>query len=53
MQMPGQVARELADEEVIVRNLAAYLWISGPNLFGEAEQRLLQAVRSSLTKLCV
>jgi hypothetical protein len=53
MQMPDQVARELADEGVTVRNLDAYLWVSGPNLFAEAEQRLLQAVRRSLTKLCV
>jgi hypothetical protein len=36
-----------------VQNLGAYLSVSGPNLFEEAEQRLLQAVRRSLTKLCV
>jgi hypothetical protein len=53
MQMPGQVARGLADEGATVLNLGAYLWVSGPNLFEEAEQRLLQAVRSSLTKLYV
>jgi hypothetical protein len=51
MQMPGQVARGLADEGATVQNLGAYLWVSGPNLFEEAEQRLLQAVRCSLTKL--
>jgi hypothetical protein len=38
---------------VTVRTLSAYLRVSGPNLFEEAERRLLQAVRRSLTKLCV
>src|SRR5580704_7277395 len=37
MQIPGQVARGLADEGATVQNLGAYLWVSGPNLFEEAE----------------
>jgi hypothetical protein len=53
MRMPGQVARELADEGVTVQNLGAHLRVSGPNLWEEAEQRPLQVVRRSLAKLCV
>jgi hypothetical protein len=53
MQMPGRVARGLADEEVAVRNPGAHLRLSGPNLFEEAELRLLQAGLLSLTTLCV
>ena len=36
-----------------MQNPCGYLRISVPNLIEEAEQRLLQAVRRSLTKLCV
>jgi hypothetical protein len=53
MQKPNQVGRGLADQGVTLPNLGAYLSVSGPNLLEEAEQRLLQAVRRSLTKLCV
>jgi hypothetical protein len=38
---------------VAVQDLDADHRVSGPNLFEEAEPRLLQAVRRALTKLCV